>query len=381
MNLKQIYRSYIARLEKKSQKIRIKKQWITEWLDILTGRQGKAVKRFPLSHDAKNRIQDYWIRNYRKKIPLQWHKKYYLYSGRMDVRYFPEYLFTTKLETKMNPDRIARILTNKSYIEFLYAKVLKENEGVTVPKCFGGCSGGGYFYDGHRNPVSKKQLDEQLRAISRETACIIKPTVGGSSGQGVELLILQDGIDCNTGQDIKTILDQYGTDFIIQEKVSQEEHYAALHPQSCNTLRIMTYRMEDSIKTAPPIMRIGRGGSHLDNAHAGGMYIALDENGFLSKYAHDCDMNAYDKHPDTGIRFEGYRVPMVDKALDYAMQLHACLPDIGFVNWDFCINDEGQVVIIEGNLSCPSIWLFQNAHGCGVFREDTEYMIQKMQRN
>ncbi|MCM1262993.1 MAG: hypothetical protein NC313_09760 [Butyrivibrio sp.] len=379
MSLKQIYRDYIYKIENKSQNIRIKKQWIMEWKGVLFGKEGKRIRNVHFSHDEIEQIQDYWKEHYGKKIPLYWHKKYYAYSGKLDVRYFPEYLYTTKLETQTNPDRIARILCNKAYIEFLYAKVLAQYEDLTVPKCYGGC-GGGCFYDGDRNPISRDRLVRQLAAINQKTECIIKPTVGESSGHGVDLIILQNGQDCITGRDINDIFNQYKTDFIIQEKVKQEAHYTALHPESCNTLRIMTYRVEDTIKAAPPIMRIGRGKSHLDNAHAGGMYIALDESGILSEYAHDCDMNTYEIHPDTNIKFEGYRVPMVYKAMDYAKKLHACLPDIGFANWDFCINDKNQVVIIEGNLSCPGIWLFENTHGCGVFGDDTEYMVHRIGR-
>lgn len=199
--------------------------------------------------------------------------------------------------------------------------------------------------------------------------------MGESSGHGVRLLKLRKGKVLDSDQSIETIIKSYGSNFIIQERVIQHPVYAALHPESINTIRLMTYRVEGEIKCAPAIMRIGVGDTHLDNAHAGGIYIGVSDEGVLFGKAMRNYCDYYFEHPDSHIRFEGYRLPQFEKILEAGKMLHACLPSIGIVNWDFSMNDKNQVVLIESNMGCGGIWLFQNTWGTGAFREDTDRMI------
>ena len=370
-----MYRKYIANLNNKSQKIRLRKQWIYEWYNVLLGADSRTIRRTQLKKEEKYEIQQYWEKIYGRKIPLHWHKDYYGFSGKLDKCYIPEYLYSTKLEPKFNPDRIARILNDKALTEFLFARVIDHTNDICVPETAGGCSGG-FYYDGNRMPISKKGLLDALRGLNGKY--IIKPCVGESSGHNVRLLQLDNGIELIGSERIEDIIDAYQNDFIIQKQVHCHKKYAGLHKESCNTLRIMSYRVNGKIKSAPVVMRIGSDGSYLDNAHAGGIYIAVSDNGELSKYAYDCSGGRYERHPTTGVVFDGYTVPYIDKAKEAASRLHACLPNIGFLHWDLCVNQEGQIVIIECNMSCSGLWIIQKAHGKGVFGEDTEYMISML---
>lgn len=85
-------------------------------------------------------------------------------------------------------------------------------------------------------------------------------------------------------------------------------------------------------------------------------------------------------HPDSRIIFKDYQLPYFERFFETARELHKCLPSIGIVNWDFAMNDKNQVVLIESNLICGSIWLIQNAWGKSVFEENTEYILQKIRK-
>ena len=160
--LKKIYRSYIAWLEQRSQKTRLRKQWVGEWLEVLFGDIAKLINKTVLTKEQKAEIQEYWKNVYGKKISLRWHRKYYAFNGKLDKRYFPEILYTTRLEPKLNPDKIAKILQDKNLIESLFARILCENNDIVIPKTICGCSGG-YFFDNDRNPVSYEAMIEKLR--------------------------------------------------------------------------------------------------------------------------------------------------------------------------------------------------------------------------
>lgn len=371
--LKRTYRKYISWLESRSQAIRVKKQWIGEWIEVLYGNDKTLIRDTKLTLQEKREIQEYWKSTYGKKIPLNWHKRYYGYSGKLDKQYFPEILYTTKLEPLLNPDHISKVLQDKSLIEFLYAKVLDESKDLVIPKTVCGCANG-YFYDENRCPMTEEAFREKLSCLDGDY--VIKPTLGSSSGHDVELLIMEGGKCKNKDKDIEEIYQYYGKNFIIQEKIQQHKVYGALHPQSINTIRVLSYRKEGEIKTAPIIMRIGRGEHHIDGPHEGeGMYVAVSDDGVLGERAVDFWSKHYKEHPDTKINFAGYQLPFMRKIISYARQLHTCLPNMGFVNWDFSVNENNEVVLIEANLCCGSVWLIQNVWGKGVFGEDTEYML------
>ena len=76
---------------------------------------------------------------------------------------------------------------------------------------------------------------------------------------------------------------------------------------------------------------------------------------------------------------------LAEKELDLTATLDAkeAYSDADFVviaaptNYDSMTIDEyGTPILIEANVNCGSIWLFQMAHGCGVFGEKTSEILQ-----
>ena len=132
---------------------------------------------------------------------------------------------------------------------------------------------------------------------------IIKESIDSSSGQGVELININNGIIEKNGIRLDQYLIKYGNNFIIQEKIEETEDLKQLHPESVNTIRIMTYRVNGVIKYAPAVVRIGRGNSYLDNAHAGGLYVGINNDGTLCNYTLDCNAEKYLKQPDLRYSF------------------------------------------------------------------------------
>ncbi len=76
--------------------MRIRKQYIGEWIEILIKERG-AVIAGSLTKEEIQAVKKYWTEQGYGKILLLWHRKYKAYSGILDPRYFPEYLFTTQV--------------------------------------------------------------------------------------------------------------------------------------------------------------------------------------------------------------------------------------------------------------------------------------------
>jgi D-alanine-D-alanine ligase-like ATP-grasp enzyme len=126
----------------------------------------------------------------------------------------------------------------------------------------------------------------------------------------------------------------------------------------------------------PVMMRIGRSGNYLDNAHAGGMFIAVDDDGTLHDRAFTEFKEEFTKHPDTGVVFENYKIENFPKVLEAAKRMSSMVPQVGCVHWDFTIDDEGEPLLIEGNMKFGSVWMIEMARGVAPFGERTEEVLR-----
>ena len=74
----------------------------------------------------------------------------------------------------------------------------------------------------------------------------------------------------------------------------------------------------------------------------------------------------------------------MDKVIKLAERLQLAIPQVGIINWDFTINEEGEPVLIEANMrngvQVGSIWLSQMAHGKGCFGNNTAKVLQHIRR-
>lgn len=197
------------------------------------------------------------------------------------------------------------------------------------------------------------------------------------------MIDIHNGIDSVSGETVDDLLKHIGNNYVVQERLVCHSSIQKIYSHSVNTFRVITYRWKDRIYTMPVIMRIGRGNSTIDNAHAGGMFIAVNDDGTLHKTAFTEFRDTFDAHPDTNLIFDRYRIDNFDKILAAALHLHSLVPQLGVYNWDFTINSDGDPVLIEANTEAGSIWMAQMSHGCGVFGDLTSDVLSwtgKMKR-
>ena len=128
---------------------------------------------------------------------------------------------------------------------------------------------------------------------------------------------------------------------------------------SVNTLRVQIYRSVKNSEIVIPnvIMRIGKSGSLVDNAHAGGCFVGVGTDGMI----HDRVCNQYGEtsHVFNGIDFqkEIFVIPEFFKVKQFAIEIGKCIPHF------HCI------------ASAFSTWLFQFTTGA-AFGDYTDEVIE-----
>lgn len=346
--MKKLFNAFIKKLEMFPVKIIYLKTYVFEWIDVY--RKRELYKNVKWSNEQKREFDDYWIKNYGKKISPRWHKLYESINGKFDVTYLPDVIYSTKIAPKIIPYNAAKQLCDKAMVE-IFAKAA----GGKIPKTII-LNSYGIFYDSCRNIIGKK---EAVELVKNEKVVILKPTVGGSSGTGVRVLKV-DQLDENG---IEEIFSEYGENYIIQEKIVQNESFSLLHPNSINTIRLTTIAVENGVRHWPLALRIGTGESSVDNIHAGGIGIGVDDEGKLKSKAYrlgSCDCKeTLEVHPDTGVRFEGYRLDGIRQMINLAHILHGYVPGIGVISWDFTVDIEGNPIVIEANMLAQGMWFSQ----------------------
>lgn len=335
-----------------------------EKLKIADPKRQKIASQFTLTEEQKNKIDTFYLENYGKKIPYDWHKYYSSYTGNFDEKYFPELLFIPEFERLMN--------SNNSYVEVFQDKnilpMLAKSAGVRMPETIFSCING-LIQDSHHNIVSINDV------YKIEGEYFIKPTVDSCSGAGCQVINIHHGKDTITNEFIDKIIKSKGNNWVIQERIKCHDSIKKIYSQSVNTFRIMTYIWDNKIYYIPAIMRIGQGGSRIDNAHTGGMFIAIDADGSLHDTAFTEFQERFKEHPDTHFKYCGYKIPMFSKVLESAIHCHSFIPQVGCINWDFTIDESGEPLLIEANIRGGGIWVFEMAHGTGPFGEKTPEIL------
>ena len=156
-------------------------------------------------------------------------------------------------------------------------------------------------------------------------------------------------------------------DFIFQKRIEQCEEENRLYAGSINTLRIVTINPAAAGEAEEPyvLAKLQRTGSsfsgNVDNWDSGGFGIGIQDNGYLKEYG----IRKYyyggktDTHPDTGIRFSEYKVPMLEESIALCLEAHSKLYSLHSVGWDVALTKEGPM-LIEGNEN----WDIRLAQAC-----------------
>lgn len=313
-------------------------------------------------HSLVNEVKTFW-KQYRKVSP-KWAWYYASQNGIEDPRYIPNDLYYTKIDQYFNNRKLGWGFNDKNYYSMIFAGVRQPE--VIVRNI------GGILEDERYNLLS---LDESFERICANSEVVCKPTLETGSGRSIQFW--------NTTADIGKIkaflTDKSEKDWIVQKVIKQHAELNRVHSTSINSLRIVSILMPEDVYILSSNLRMGSGGSRIDNVTAGGISVGVNADGTLKKYATTYYTGErIEQHPQ-GLVFDGFVVPGYHKAIDMIKSIHPLIPHFRLVSWDVAICEDGEPMLIEANMRKGGINLNQFNNG-PLFGDLTERVLDEVFR-
>jgi len=320
-----------------------------------------SLKNIPKLTPAQRSELRRFYAPYVRNVTDRYHRLYTDKTGVFDPRYIPEELFFTRIDRFYSDREEARFLDNKCYYYRLFSEI--KQPGLVVMR------------------VGDSYLDHTLSLIGEDTAAalvgcqdevVLKRAVNSQGGYGVEFCSGRE-----LSRRFHEIMRAVDGDVVIQLPVRQHSAYARLHPESVNTMRIVSLLCDDCVKVYAVCLKIGVGQERRDNGCHGGIYCGVERDGRLKKRATLDNGTVLFSHPELGYRFEDITLPCVDKAVALVERAHPQMGHFRLISWDVAIDEDGEAVLIEANLSLGGINNVQICNG-PLFGDDTEKILDEV---
>jgi len=314
----------------------------------------------PLSKAQMEEVHRRWEKfAFAHPVSPYWHQLYTNKTGVFDADYISDELQFYFIENKLINYDYIRGFTDKNYLQLLFPDI---NQPSTVIRCIQGL-----FYDASYTPVT---LQEAIQLIQNHLhdGIVIKPSINSWAGRNISF---HKG--SLSSSEIAQILSDSGKNYIVQGIIRQHAALAAIHPESVNTIRMITMLLDGEVTVLSACLRMGVGSSQVDNFSQGGIACGIQENGCLRSIGHDRLGNTVPHHP-SGFHFETCTIPNYHRVLSVVKRAALRVPQFGIASWDFAMDESGEPVLIEYNVGKGGIDLHQYANG-PLYGEKTDRVL------
>jgi Sugar-transfer associated ATP-grasp len=316
-------------------------------------------------------IRLYWEQHYGRRINPRWHIACANVTGVEDVKYIPHDVWWDDVIPFFNDLSMFAAYSDKN----LYSILLRDCD---APKAVLKRINGRYYDTDHRL-ISRDLAIDKICSDGRDK--IIKPS-RTDNGKGIRKITISHRQALINSEEITLpdIEHQYGRNFIVQDMIVQHPSMAEPHPPSVNTLRLLTFRWNDTVRVLMSFARFGTNARVNDNAGTGGVCCGIDENGRLNDIAVDEYGRRYVAHPSTGYSFGKLScIPNFDAIRRHVVTLHEQVPHFDLVSWDIAVGPQAQPIFVEMNFRGAS-YIYQYACKRSIFGDLTSEVLQALRR-
>jgi len=281
-------------------------------------------------------------------------KEYFMYGLDRVAADWDDYMmpYSSFMELRKRKNTVhVGVQTPYSYVCLLRDKELfewvSEKYEIPTPKVIG------TLRDGVLSGKETVCFIDYCSSMSENSALFLKE-IAGYKGSGAFAIEKMGGKYYLNGErlGLNEILSRVPSQqaYLIQEKVVQHSAISQIYQNALNTMRVVSVIDGRDVVILGAFLRIGANGSVVDNWSIGGLAVGVNEDGTLMKwgfYRSDFGTKT-DRHPNSGVIFEGYRLPYWEDAINLVKSCHSKLSFIGVIGWDIAFTENGPI-IIEGN--------------------------------
>ena len=337
----------------------------------------KSANRKPITAAQRQAVDLYWKKHLHagaEYVNLDYYDVYNKVAKEEELaRYMPDSFFYAFIDEWLtNPSRSAPV-DDKNLYDLLFADVLRPQ---TIARKVEES-----FFDADFNKIG---VNDFIEICKKQPEVFVKAAIYSYGGHGVmcwnpkkdsveKLLNFIYRNNSGEGHYIARTAKQY----VVQAPLKQHEALSKINSSSINTVRIMSLVWGGEVHILSSVLRMGINGSRVDNCSSGGIVCGIDANGVCKSVAYDNKANAYYSHPN-GTEFAGVAIPGYDKCVVLVKKLaYRFFASSRLISWDLAINENGEPVVVEMNISYGELDFHQLCNG-PIFGDLTEEILDKL---
>ena len=341
--------------------------------------KANGCRRYNPSKDLYKKYQEKWsvletpvMREYLEVFGA------YLSEDGDRLNIVPENICHNVIEPVLNPYHYRGYFEDKNYFAKILGKDILPNEFL---RCINGV-----FYDGDYNHIAAEDVSRKMSEVASVAArIIVKPTVDSCSGNGIQFFNRNgQKFENAEGKSFEQVfLKNEARNFVVQEIFEQSDFINQFGPTSVNTLRVVTYKSvkDEEIHVPAMILRVGKIGANVDNAHAGGLFVGVNpESGKLGKYASDQFGKTQTVFNGVDFSKNEFQIPNFENVLAFAKDVHSKIPYHRLLALDVVLTRGEGCKLLEYNINGFSSWLFPFV-GQTPFGKWTDEIIEYTSKN
>lgn len=253
-----------------------------------------------------------------------------------EIKQYLDTLYMYRFHRKMNDKNFIQLFKNKSLFYKKFADFINHE---------------------HFAFKSQDAVSFEAWLNKNQPAYIISKNNTGQVGKGIKKakVALKNNrffINDNPLENFYNSLDKENT--LLEINIEQHPVLEAFHPDSLNTVRVITHIDQDhKLNLLGTMIRIGVDKQNIDNFDAGGVSAVIDkesgiiEGGLVYKDPRKKLKDAR-AHPTTNAIVTGVQLPYWDELLQLIKKIVLVVPQIRTVGWDIAITPQGPA-LLEGN--------------------------------
>ena len=292
----------------------------------------------PFSDDLWKDITTFWAPYRDVKKERGWFEFYNTNCENKDLLkyYIPDNIYYAEIDTFFTDAKRSEALDDKNLYDLYFTDIKRPTTIIRKMN--------GQFLDRDYQFITPEQA---LELCTQNRTVISKEALDSCGGHGVRFYDLSQP---SAIEDFKAWLNKTDN-IIVQEVIKQHETLSNIHADSINTIRMMSIFLDGKTIILSSLLRMGAGGSHVDNGSSGGVFCGINEDGTLKEYGHYTDGRSCTQHPQ-GTVFKGFKVVGYDRCREIIQQIAGRMfTSTRLISWDFAIGTDGEPILIEVNLT------------------------------